>query len=100
MLDYQPPGRRQTSTREGRRIRPERHNPSSIATLRIAIAHQLLWAVASLSLLRSHGDRLVFSVHIHFRDAGLWAGMVGRCVPHIFEQRYSAKFLQLDTTPV
>ena len=42
MLDYQPPGRRQTSTREGRRIRPERHNPSSIATLRIAIAHQLL----------------------------------------------------------
>jgi hypothetical protein len=42
MLDYQPPGHRQTSTREGRRIRPERHNPSSIATLRIAIAHQLL----------------------------------------------------------
>ena len=42
MLDYQPPGRRQTSTREGRRIRPERHNPSSIATLRIAIARQLL----------------------------------------------------------
>ena len=42
MLDYQPRNRRRTSAREGRRIRPERHNPSSIATLRIAIARQLL----------------------------------------------------------
>lgn len=42
MLDYQPPSRRRTSAHEGRRIRPERHNPHSIATLRILIAHFLL----------------------------------------------------------
>ena len=42
MLDYQPRSRRRTSARAGRRVRPERHNPQSIATLRIAIARQLL----------------------------------------------------------
>ena len=42
MLDYQPRSRRRTSTREGRRVRPERHNPHSIATLRIVIARLLL----------------------------------------------------------
>ena len=42
MLDYQPRSRRRTSAREGRRVRPERHNPQSIATLRIAIARYLL----------------------------------------------------------
>ncbi len=42
MLDYQPRRGRRTSVRVGRRVRPERHNPSSIATLRIAIARHLL----------------------------------------------------------
>jgi hypothetical protein len=42
MLDYQPRSRRRTTARAGRRVRPERHNPQSIATLRIAIARQLL----------------------------------------------------------
>jgi hypothetical protein len=42
ILDYQPRGRRRTSAREVRRVRPERHNPHSIATLRIAIARRLL----------------------------------------------------------
>src|SRR5258708_28835216 len=42
MLDYQPRSRRRTSAREVRRVRPERHNPSSIPTLRIVLAHQLL----------------------------------------------------------
>ena len=42
ILDYQPRGRRRTSAREVRRVRPERHNPCSIATLRITIARQLL----------------------------------------------------------
>ena len=42
MLDYQPPNRRRTSARAGRRVRPERHNPSSIATLRRRIARYLL----------------------------------------------------------
>jgi Transposase DDE domain len=39
--DYQRPNSRQNSTRAGR-VRPERHNPSSIATLRIQISRQLL----------------------------------------------------------
>ena len=42
MLDYQPRSRRRTSAHAGRRVRPERHNPHSIATLRILIAIQLL----------------------------------------------------------
>jgi hypothetical protein len=46
ILDYQPPSGRRTSTREGR-VRPERHNPHSIATIRITIArylvHQLVY---------------------------------------------------------
>ena len=41
MLDYQPRSCRRTSARADRRVRPERHNPQSIATLRIAIARQL-----------------------------------------------------------
>ena len=57
MLDYQPRGRRQTSTREGRRIRPERHNPSSIATLRIAIAHQLLGQLVHCPFRGARGSR-------------------------------------------
>ena len=42
ILDYQPRSHRRTSAREGRRVRPERHNPHSIATLHIVIARQLL----------------------------------------------------------
>ena len=42
MLDYQPPSRRRTSGRAARRVRPERHNPNSIATLRMEIARLLL----------------------------------------------------------
>ena len=42
MLDYQPRSSRPTSARAGRRVRPERHNPRSIATLRIALSRQLL----------------------------------------------------------
>ena len=42
MLDYPPRSRRRTSAREVRRVRPERHNPSSIPTLRIVLARQLL----------------------------------------------------------
>jgi hypothetical protein len=42
MLDYQPPPHRRTSGRAARRVRPERHNPNSIATLRTMIARLLL----------------------------------------------------------
>lgn len=42
MLDYQPRSHRRTSAREGHHVRPERHNPHSIATLHIVIARRLL----------------------------------------------------------
>jgi hypothetical protein len=42
MLDYQPRSRRKTSAHAGRRVRPERHNPSSVATLRTILARKLL----------------------------------------------------------
>lgn len=42
LLDSLPPGRRQPSAHVDRRVRPERHNPHSIATLRIALARVLL----------------------------------------------------------
>jgi hypothetical protein len=41
IADYQRPNSHQNSTPAGR-VRPERHNPSSIATLRIQISRQLL----------------------------------------------------------
>ena len=100
MLDYQPRSRRRTSAREVRRVRPERHNPRSIATLRIAIARQLLGQLPHCPFCGASGSRLIFSIHVYFRDAGLWAGMVGRCVPCTFEQLHSAEFLQRNTAPV
>ncbi|MCU1294775.1 MAG: family transposase [Bryobacterales bacterium] len=42
MLDFQPPRSLRTSGRAARRVRPERHNPNSIATLRTALARILL----------------------------------------------------------
>ena len=45
ILDYLPPHHRRTSAHE-ERVRAERHNPHSIATLRITIARQLLRRLA------------------------------------------------------
>ena len=42
ILDYQRPNNRPASVRAARRIRPERHNPRSITSLRMAIARCLL----------------------------------------------------------
>src|SRR5215831_13082907 len=42
MSDYQSPRCRRTSNRGGARLRPERHNPHSITTLRIRITDHLL----------------------------------------------------------
>ena len=54
MLDYQPRTHRRTSGREDRRIRPERHNPHSIATLRIVTAQ---WLVGQLPQCPCCGSR-------------------------------------------
>jgi hypothetical protein len=40
--DYQLPSRRQTSDRAVPRVRPERHNPRSITTLRMVLARHLI----------------------------------------------------------
>jgi hypothetical protein len=42
MADYRSRKYRPTSSPAVRRLRPERHNPQSIATLRIVIARHLL----------------------------------------------------------
>jgi SRSO17 transposase len=42
ILDSPPHGQRRSSARADRRVRPERHNPNSIATLRMILARQLL----------------------------------------------------------
>ena len=42
ILDSLPPGQRRTSARVAHRVRPERHNPPSIATLRRVLARLLL----------------------------------------------------------
>ena len=46
ILDYQHPSRRQTSDHVARRIRPERHNPRSITTLRMVLARLLFGGIA------------------------------------------------------
>ena len=51
-----PPSRRRTSAREGRRVRPERHNPHSIATLRIVIARYLLGCLPHCPFCGSRSD--------------------------------------------
>jgi hypothetical protein len=43
---------------------------------------------------------LIFRIHVHFCDAGLWAGVVRRSVPCMFEQLHTAQFLNRDTAPV
>jgi len=42
ILDYLPRSNRRISGRKGRRVRPERHDPHSIATLHIEISRQLV----------------------------------------------------------
>jgi len=42
ILDYAPPGRQKASGQEAHHVRPERHNPQSIATIRRVIARYLL----------------------------------------------------------
>jgi hypothetical protein len=42
ILDSLLPGRRRASARAGRRARPERHNPQSIATIRLVLARLIL----------------------------------------------------------
>jgi hypothetical protein len=42
ILDYQPPNRHRTSGPAVRRVRPERHSPGSITTIRMILARHLL----------------------------------------------------------
>jgi hypothetical protein len=42
ILDYAPPNHHKASVRAVHRVRPERHNPYSIATIRILIARHLI----------------------------------------------------------
>ena len=46
ILDYQRPSRRHTSGHVVRRVRPERHNPRSITTLRMVLARHLVGGIA------------------------------------------------------
>jgi hypothetical protein len=62
--------------------KPERHNPSSIATLRIALARQLL-EFTSLSLSRGQSVWLIFGINIYFCYTSLRAGMIGCCMPSL-----------------
>src|ERR1017187_8883652 len=87
MLDYQRRNCRRTSAHEGRRVADCPRPP-------------VTRTVASLSLLWRQQAGLIFRIHIYFRDAGLWTGMVGRCVPNVFEQLHPAEFLQRNAAPV
>ena len=46
ILDFQPPSRQRNFGRAVRRVRPERHNPNSITTLRMIMAHRLIGRIA------------------------------------------------------
>ena len=84
-LGLSAPSQRRTSARAGRRVRPERHNPHSIATLRIdSLPGYLLAATASLSLLRI-ALRLIVGVEIGFDHTGCRAGMVWRGPPGVVQ---------------
>ena len=63
ILDFQRPSSRQTSGRVVRRIRPERHNPRSITTLRMVLAHLLIGGIAQCPFCGSR-SRLILSIDI------------------------------------
>src|SRR5215472_11894527 len=97
ILDSLPSGRRRTSDHAGRRLRPERHNPHSIATLRMVLALLLLRQLPHCPLLR-FVPRLSVGVEIDFINAGLlrgaWFG-----VPRLSAQLDLAEFLYRQATP-
>ena len=97
-LDYQPRSRRRTSAHAGRRVRPERPNPHSIATLRTEIA-RLLFAQLPGCLFVDHA-RLILSVNFGIDHAGSSAGVVGCCAPGILQQPHATELLQRKTAPV
>ena len=84
MLDYQPPSHRRTSARVGRRVRPERHNPNSIATLRMENCPLPARATLSLSVLW-FAFGLILGVNIRVDHTGGRAGMVWRCPPGVVQ---------------
>jgi hypothetical protein len=61
------PGQRRTSGHGVRRVRPERHNPYSIATIRIAICTRVAQAPSSVSLLWIP-FRIILGVNIGIGD--------------------------------
>ena len=73
--------RRRTFAREVRRAHPERHKAHSIA-MRIAIPRNC--SGSWLNSPSAEPGELIVSIHVHFRDAGLRSGMVGRRVPCAF----------------
>jgi hypothetical protein len=89
-----PPGRRRTSGHAARRARPERHNPHSIATLRIILARLLLRQLPFLRIVSG----LNVGIKIDFVNAGLpfraWSG-----VPGLRVQLYVAEFIYGEATP-
>ena len=87
-LGFAPPNRHKASARAARRVRPERHNPHSIATLRIILARHLARATASLSLLRI-ALRIIFGVHVRLDYAGCRTRMVGGGSPQSVQQFHS-----------
>ena len=67
-----------------RRVRPERHNPHSIATLRIIIARHLLAQLPHCPFCGSRSG-LILGVNIGVNHAGCRAGMVRRCPPGVVQ---------------
>src|SRR5262245_54310416 len=98
ILDYQPPNRHRTSGPAVRRIRPERHSPSWIATLRIILARPAR-ENSSLSFLRI-ALRLILGIDIGLDHTCGRTRMVRRRFPRTFQQLHSPEFLQDDAPPI
>src|SRR5262249_46786232 len=83
ILDSLPPGRRRTSARGDHRVRPERHNPNSIATLRMILARQLLGQLPQCPFLWN-ALGMILRINIGFGHAESRLRMTRRCAPGPF----------------
>src|SRR5215469_7260092 len=96
MLYYPPRGHRRASVREVRRIRPERHNPHSIATLPYQDRASTAAATASLPVLRIAAS-IVVGIYLDVLHATL--SSMGFGPPGTLYQFHSGELDQRQATP-
>src|SRR5215468_10818500 len=83
----------------GSRIRPERHNPRSITTLRMVLARYLFGGIAQCPFC-GVALRLILGIDICLHHASRWARVVRGGLPGVVHQLYPAQLLENHARPI